>query len=613
MKLNKNDVAGQGRYGVTRLRVISGAVFGACLMMGSAQAGSFTTDEGVDVRWSLGTSVGSSWRASNPDPNLIAVGNGGKAGTGNDNGDLNFHKNQAYSTVANILGDVDVSKDNLGFLVRAKAWYDYTLENGSVPHGSYANGYVPGAKLNDAAFQPLSRFSGVSLLDAYVYGTFNLTPTNALNVRLGNQVVNWGESLFIPGINQFGAFDLTAAHRPGAQVKEILLPIPQLFASLTVAQGTSVEAFYQLARKKTVLDGCGTYWSPASVVNCSNTGTIVGSGPFSDQQMFNGIPALGGANFQMSLAPEKDAKSSGQYGLALRQRVDSLDTDVGIYYARYNTRVPNLSAIGNPTTIPGSVWAAGPPFGIRATQAFLDYSANHIQVAGLSASTVLGGWSVFGEISRTIGIPAQINGADLFNGMVSGIGPEGNLAATPAGGVVTGYDRKSKTQAQVSTLQILPRVIGAEAVTVAGEIAFQHWSGIGDPATSTRYGRASVFGSGPVAGVPCAALNPNPGYCENTGFATTNAWGLRLLVEASYSNVFAGINVKPRIFLSDDVKGYSADGFFAQGRRVISPGVRFDYGGKYYADFTYARYNHNAKYDEMHDRDYYSLVLGMNF
>jgi hypothetical protein len=606
MILNKNMVT----HGA---RPLCAAVLASCALAGSAQAGSFTTEGGAEVRWTLGTSLGSSWRARNPDLDLVSVGNGGTAGAGNDNGDLNFHKNQAYSTVANVIGDVNVSRNGLGFFLRAKGWYDYTLENKGVPHGSYANGYVPGAKLNDADFDSLSKFSGAALLDAYVYGTFQLAPQHALNVRLGNQVVNWGESLFIPGINQYGAFDVTAAHRPGAQVKEILLPVPQLFASLEVAEGTSVEAFYQLAKKKTVLDGCGTYWSVSSVVNCSSVGTVVGTGPFSDQQQFNGLPALGGANFQMSLAPEKNAGSGGQFGLALRQHSELLDADLGLYYARYNARVPNLSAIQSPSTIPGSVWSANPPLGVHAAQALMDFGASKIQTAGLSMSTVVAGWSVFGEVSRTIGLPVQINGTDFLNGAVAGIGPVAYLAGTPAGGVATGYDRKSKDQAQISTLQVISRVLGAESVTLLAEAAYEHWSGIGDPATGTRYGRDFVFGSGPVAGIPCAALNPNASYCENRGYNTTNAWGWRMLVEANYSNVVAGINFKPRLFLSDDVKGYSADGNFNEGRRLIAPGLRLEYGGKYYADLSYSRYNHHAKYDDMHDRDLYSLVVGVNF
>src|SRR5438046_4533284 len=101
--------------------------------------------------------------------------------------------------------------------------------------------------------------------------------------------------------------------------------------------------------------------------------------------MFEGIPALGGANFQVSLAPDREPSNSGQFGLAARYRAAAIDTDFGLYFAQYNTRVPNLSTVLTPTTIAGSVWAQTIPGASLAMQAQLDYSADKIKVLGLSA------------------------------------------------------------------------------------------------------------------------------------------------------------------------------------------------------------------------------------
>lgn len=601
------------------------AAAAAIVAAGAAHAGNFQTDGGVDVRWSLGTTLGSSWRATDRDPALVAVGNGGLSGIQNNDGNLNFDKWDPYSTSLNVLGEVDVRKNGLGFFARAKAWYDYTLDNTGVPHGHFANAYVPGEKLDDSGFDRLSKFRGASLLDAYASGEF-LLGANTLNVRLGNQVVNWGESLFVPGVNQFNAFDLTAAHRPGAQVKEILRPLPQLFASLSLTEEASVEAFYQLGWRKHVLDGCGTYWSPADLVNCSSVGTLAGPANLPSQVMYNGIAALGVPNMQLGRTADREPGDNGQFGVAARLRLPSIDTDFGLYYAQYNTRAPNLSVVLNPTVIPGSVWSVTIPGQSRAMQLQYDYSADRIKVMGLSFSRLVGGWSVFGEVSHSRDVPVQINGVDLLNGVVAGIGPMGALAASTNGSYVPGYVRKSKTQAQLATLQVLPRLFGADNLTVIGELALQHWSGIGDPSTGPRYGRAFVFGTGPVlipggtdlcsTAVPAigvnAPLNPNAAYCENKGYATPTAWGYRALLELSYPDVFASINVKPRVFLSHDVKGWSADGVFSEGRVMVSPGVRMEYTSRYYLDLSYARFA-RAKYDEMHDRDFVSMVIGLNF
>jgi hypothetical protein len=584
--------------------------------MAAVSAGDFSLDNGVEGQWTLGASLGSSWRARGADPALIGIGNGGM-GTGiNDDGNLNYGKGSLFSTIAKLSGEVKLKKDNLGAVVGAKGWYDDTGKNKHVAHGSFANGYASGAALDDAGFDRLSRFSGVALENAYVFGNVEVAG-KALDVKLGNHVVNWGESLFIPGVNQFGAFDITAANRPGAQVKEILLPIPQVSASLGLSDGASVEAFYQFKWKKNIFDGCGTYWSLSDFLNCPG-GAVSGGDPAPDQAQYNGVPLVPGLppfNFRMARANDVRPKNGGQFGLAGRYNAVAIDTDLGAYFATYHARTPIYSLMKSPS--PGaSVWsgALAPFGGVGSTQFLWDYSAEHIKVFGLSASTVLGGWSLAGEVSHTRGVPVQINTVDLTVGLATGTGPQAALASLPAGSVARGYDLKDKTQLQVSTVKIFPQVAQAESLTLIGEAAYQQWSGIGDPNTSARYGRATVFGLAQTATIPCAYTgNVHPGYCGNQGFYTSHAWGYRLLAELSYPNAFAGVNLKPRLFWSHDVHGYSADGAFTEHRQVLGLGVRADYNKQYYADLGYTRYNRSAKYDILHDRDYFSAVVGIDF
>ncbi|HSH90262.1 MAG TPA: DUF1302 domain-containing protein [Ramlibacter sp.] len=574
-----------------------------------AAAGSFSLDGGVEGQWTLGASVGSSWRARSADLDLVSVGNGGTASDGNDDGSLNYPKGRPFSTIVKVVGDVQLKRDNLGLFVRAKAWYDHVAEKKGVPHGSFTNGYVPGARLVDDFDDKLSRFSGAALADAYVFGDFKLGD-KPVSVRFGNQVVNWGESLFVPGINQYGSFDIPAAHRPGAQVKEILLPVPQLWASAGLGGGVTLEAFYQFKSRKTVLDGCGTYWSPADGINCP--GLLVSPVPVPDAMAFAGIPPFFGLNARMDRLPDRDSKDSGQYGAALRYFAEPIATEFGAYYVNYHQRFPSLGVSKTPSG-PASIWQAGvaAPAG---SQYFWDYSGENIKVAGLSASTVIGGWAVFGEASHTRGLPVALNGADVVLGTLAGFGPLPELFAVPAGGMIVAADRKNKNQFQVGTLKIIPRVLGADGLTVLGEVAWQSWSGIGDPMTSRRYGRGFSFGQAETATLPCAFTgNPNPSFCEAKGFATRNAWGFRMFGELSYPDVIAGANVKPRVFYSKDVKGYSADGTFLEGRSTLSAGVRFDYRERYYLDLSATTYNHKAKYDTQRDRDFYALVLGVNF
>src|SRR5690606_6312295 len=86
-----------------------------------------------------------------------------------------------------------------------------------------------------------------------------------LDLRLGRQVVNWGESLFVQGVNQVNPADLTAMHRPGADIKEALVPVNMLYANLAFNNGFSIESFYQLEWRRTQTDPCGTFFSASDI------------------------------------------------------------------------------------------------------------------------------------------------------------------------------------------------------------------------------------------------------------------------------------------------------------------------------------------------------------
>jgi len=638
-------------------RIMAVAV-AAALAAPLAHADSFTTEGGLQGRWSLNASIGTNIRMKDADKNLISVVNGGTAGAGADDGNLNFHKHESYSTVGKLTGELELKGDTYGVFLRGFAWYDWRLKGHAMRHGSFNNGYVPNSSLSDEGFDRLSTFDGAALADAYVFANYDLGG-KPMTVKLGNQVINWGESLFVPGINAMGAFDLNAARRPGAQVKEILRPQPALMANLGLGNGLSVEAFYQLDWKQSVVDGCGTYWSAADSLNCNNGTILFGDGTrLNDRGQYNGAPLLAGLpaaldpllaslglsrampiNFRMTTAEKIEPKKSGQFGVSSHYFADAISTDFGFYFARYHSHAPIVSIVKQPSALP-SVWSGrleqlakvAPPAvaaalgslgRLPAGNIVWDYSGENVKTLGLSAATEVGGFSLFGEISRTRDIPVQINAIDMLVGTALGIGPQARLAAiardpsVPTGTVIHGYDRKDKTQAQVSFIRQIPQVLAADSLTLLGEIAGQKWSGIGDPNTSTRYGRGFAYNFGPTAALrgTCgpAGIQPNASYCENEGYATSSAWGYRLSAEFLYPNVVGGVNLKPRLFFAHDVHGYAADNLFIEDRKTRSIGVRADYNNRYYADISYTAYNKNAKYDQFHDRDFMSFVVGANF
>jgi len=598
----------------------------------SALADGFTLENGDQGQWSLGATAGSAWRTSSPDSKLYSKPYGGLSGDGNQDGDLNYGKGAPFSTPLTLNGELQMKHDNVGFLLGARVWYDRTEEQGTVPIGSANNRFVANSKLSDNGFYSLSKFEGATLTNAYVFGTFEPVDGKPLTIKLGDQVVNWGESLFIPGINQFGAFNQAASHQAGTTIKDILVPIPQVSANWGLGGGLSMEAFYQFAWVRNVSDGCGTYWSSSDVYNCGNATTpLLGDAIGNQYTQLAGSPLLHGLNFGVSALPEKDPKSSGQAGLSLHYYVPAISTDFGAYFATYNQRSPALSISKVPSSSPQSLYsgnytgklgaAAGLANVLSPLTAYWDYSATDIKVLGLSAATEVGGWSLAGEASYTSGLPVQFNPADMVVGEQLGkaygplAGPLYKLAAQPANSMIQGFDLHDKTQLQMNTSKVLSQVAGAESLTLVGEIAVQHWSDIGNPndPSAIRYGRAFTYGFATGNPALCAKLNPNASYCAATGFDTSSAWGYRMQAELSYPGVIAGWNLKPRVFWSADVHGNSGDGTFVENREVLGLALRGDYLNKYYAQISYSTYNHNATYDVMHDRDNIAAVVGINF
>lgn len=585
-----------------------------------AHAGTVDLGGGVKADWSLGASFTSGTRMKAPDMSMVGPGDGGTASAGTHSHDKNFQKHDSIAQLGRVIGGVNIHKGDTGIKLSGKAWDNFLYSNSDQAFGAPSNGFRPNSRLNDSQFDTnLSKFRGVELLNAYAYTSFHFGESAQMKVRLGQHVVSFGKSLFFP--DQYQALDITALRLPGTPLKDALLPVPQISANLGMGDGLSFEGFYQLGWRRSAIDGCGTYWSPANAMNCVNGSILVG-GAGTSQANWNGFPhaALGGMNlnYQFSRLADKKPSSGGQFGLSAKKKVESLNTEFGAYYVNYTTKLPNLSGVrrtaGQPDSIlhpQGSAYALSP--GARDASVYWDYSAKNIKVLGLSASTVLAGWAIGSELSYTQGFPVQINSVDAFYALTSGVGP---MAAQWGSGARTmiGYERKNKTQLRVSAFRLLPSMLGAAGGMFIGEAAVQHWSGIGDPSTSVRYGRGFEYGAAAHSafGGQCPAAATNQKNCTTDGYFTSSAWGVRMVAELQYPNLIPNVVVKPRLFYSRDFGGWSADGVFSKGREIISPGVKFELNKRYSLDLSYSRFNSKAHFDSFHDRDFFALVLAMS-
>lgn len=634
----------------------------------SVAAGSFDGPAGIEGRWAMEVTVGASMRTKDADESLVFIGNGGTASSGTvDDGNLNFNKGDVINAVAKAVGELELKKDNVGVFLRAKAFSDFHNRSNKVPHGSSANGYRPDEPLNDNGFDKGTKFEEAQFLDTYAFADFEPFG-KPLTVKLGNQVVTWGEALFVlGGVNQYSNFDAAALRRPGVQLKEVFLPLPQIYGNIQATDSLSIESFVQLNHEKVVIDGCGTYFSPADLLNCNFQGSPVNPGVlnvggneidftgYNDRESFEGggtvsvngspfdtstvagasglagviggltgLPTdLGNLNFRMAQLADRRAKDTGQVGLAARYYAGEIGTEFGAYVVNYHQRIPNLGLVKTPSNYEGSIFngvEAGGQSVVNPLSYFFDYGKENIQVAGVSAATEFFGFSVFGEMSYTKDYPAGYNTVDLIKGGATGDGPLGRYGDNdqfPEGSVLDGFKPLDKIQMQVSTIKLFPRRLGASSVALVAEVGAQMWRGIGDPFTGERFGRSPAFGAGAhqtYNGGNCdRGVNPNTNNCTVDGYATETAFGYRVLSVITYPDALYGVTLQPRLFFSHDFKGYSADGVFLEDRMNLGLGLRAEIqSAKYFAEVNYSMFNDEAYFDPFKDRDFLSLVLGAN-
>ncbi|HZP11788.1 MAG TPA: DUF1302 family protein [Nevskiaceae bacterium] len=183
-----------------------------------------------------------------------------------DDGDRNFRRWSLVNNRVSMLGELLFQKDDYGVLVRGDAFYDnvYRRSNDNNSPDTINKYEQPNTAFTDAA----SYYDGMRarVLDAYAFGTWNIGST-VLNVRIGRQVVAWGESLFFDGVAlSQGPADATKATVPGADVKSILLPVNQISLQYSLTDSLTLLGQYKLQYEPVELNPVGEFFSVADVV-----------------------------------------------------------------------------------------------------------------------------------------------------------------------------------------------------------------------------------------------------------------------------------------------------------------------------------------------------------
>ena len=399
-----------GRRG---LLIAPAAVCLALAVMPDARAVSFGSGDWTGS-WDTTIGYGQGFRTSGRYCALIAIADGGCGfGPNLDDGDLNYGKG---TFTAALTGVTELSlkyKDTAGLFVRGSGLYDF---------------YVMG---NNTDRTPLSHDakdivgSYTRLLDAFGYARFNMGSMPS-ELRLGRQVVDWGESTFIPGgLNQVDYFDVTALQVPGAELKQALLPDESAVLNLQLTKNLSTQLIYLVDWHQNIIEPTGAYFSTNDIAGAGGNRIVLGFGAISDQGV--DFTPLGGpliSDFQAipRMADERPSQS-GQFGVNFKLFLPNFGqgTQLGFYFLNYTSRLPLLSLqTGSPVGFGnafGAAEAAGAAAQALAANVPLPAAIATGAAAGQQAAAAQGGNLSAATATQyaTIGANTLLAGGNVAN------------------------------------------------------------------------------------------------------------------------------------------------------------------------------------------------------
>ncbi|MFJ4087296.1 DUF1302 domain-containing protein [Pseudomonas psychrophila] len=543
-------------------------------------------------------SIGASWSTAKADRNLIGANNGGKGQSEiSDDGRLNFKRGETFSKLFTGMHGLELKYGDSGLYVRGKYWYDFELQDDSRP-------FKP---VSDSGRKASAQSAGAQLLDAFVYHNYDIADQPGA-ARLGKQVVSWGEGVFIGGgINAINPTDVSAYRRPGTEYKDGLVPVNLFYISQNLTDNLSAEAFYQLDWEQSQADNCGTFFSQSDVMadGCSGNYRVMSKRSALDVADLAALTGAGvdvnGEGVLVRRGADRNARNGGQFGVAMHYVFEPLDTEFGAYFMNYHSRDPILSAGAAPQSAYNAAAGAG---GLGSmivagnSSYYVEYPED-IHLYGLSFATRLStGTAWKGELSYRPNAPVQLNSNDLLYANITllpGLASASPLTVTP-GADVQGYRRKEITQFQTSLSHVFDNAMGANRLTVTGEVGVTYVGGL-DSSSDLRYGRDPVFGSD-----------------GHDGFTTATSWGYRGRAVWEYNSVLPGVNLKPNLGWSHDISGYSPgpNANFEEGRKAISVGLDGEYQNTYTSSLSYTNF-FGGRYNTLSDRDFVALTVGVKF
>ena len=522
----------------------------------------------------------------------------------NDAGDI-------YSSPLSLLTDAGIGNGDFGLFTRFSYRYDYTIRSKDCTNCERSNlwplapaGFngvgTPEQQLVDGIDDQAQNLAGkkFTLYDLFVYGNFRVLD-RPVNVRVGKQVVSWGESNIMGGgISQMqNPSDLSKATTPGTEVKETLMPQETAYFNLGITDNISLEAYYTWNWRNSVFVPVGTFFSPFD---------FLGEG-YNPDLFVRGIEYTG-----------SNEPSGGQWGVNMHFILESLNfADLGFYYVRshaytgyiglnedYTPR--NDPARDNEMTLGGYEWKYG------EDQNTYGISLNGEALFGASFAMEFNLKQNFydtRECRNLFGI-SGVDVPDIGARVGDAFGAQlGFDPATPYGPVIDGCDINASdvyTYLLNFTRSGGTDLLGADTLNLVFDASavwiteLEH----GDK-TDRRNLTPNKFGT-----------TVDPGIFEGVDALdrpiTDFSWGYAAVAGLVYNNVFANVNIAPTLIFVHHVEGYTPvnAGSLVENQRTVIAKVGFSYLSSS-LDLQYVTWLGTAGTND--DRDNVSIVFKTSF
>lgn len=600
-----------------KLQITTLGIVLLCFIPGTAAGWSFRIAD-VEGLANVTLAYGLLARTQGRSKDLIGLAHGGTLPSVNaDDGNLNQDPG-LVSNMVRTTGEVTLRWRNFGAYVRGFTFYDFEQE------------------LHDRARTKLSGkaldFVGkhIDLLDHYLSAQFHIGGV-PVQLRLGDQVINWGESSLLRfGVDTINPVDLVALIQPTSTTRDLPIPQGMLWGVAQLTENFALEGFYQYEWKRVRIPPVGWFFSSNDLIGAEGLNyAMTGFGRFSDRganlDVAFGLPSgtLGFDRDFMKIFSQGSRKppDGEQYGLAMRAFIPELNAaELGVYFLNYHSRFALINGFtADQTAIAATSSAAvaarasqlapiyeaeglSPEDATQRAQATAEtltvgrfanasrYFATYpkdIQMVGFSFNTALlrTGTLLSGEISHHLGFPVQLPVEQVLTATLSPIQFTPLFQQTPLGAfgpatVVRGFKRRDKTQLELGLIQLFGPQLRSSQSLLGFDIGWFH-----------------------IHNLPVS----HP--------ADEDSWGYRLIAQLTYDSVLGGVTLQPRVVWTHDVDGVSPGpgGAFIEGRRIFNVSLGGEYINRWTADLSYTTFFGAGSANLVRDRNFISFQVAFHY